>query len=151
MCDVRQHHEKGKPSADWGLLLGMANSGAPRIAERYVGRSPGTSGLLLPGYSSRYFGLMVSMCIAIMLLLKGPKSYWWENHSLKTERRFIISACCSEVTCLPRCLLYVRIRSYLLGIIRFALPVPSHDFRDKWSVTIGCHVVLPEVFETVVS
>ena len=50
------------------FLLGMANSGASKIAERYVARSPGTSGLLLPGYSSRYFALTVSICSAMTLL-----------------------------------------------------------------------------------
>ena len=33
----------------------------------------------------------------------------------------------------------------------FSLPVPSYDLCDKWSVTIGCHVVLPEILKTVVS
>ena len=50
------------------FLLGIANSRASKIAETYVARSPGTSGLLLPGYSSLYFALTVSICSAMTLL-----------------------------------------------------------------------------------
>lgn len=49
-------------------LTWYANSGASRIAERYVARSPGISGLLLPRYSSRYFALTVSIYNAMILL-----------------------------------------------------------------------------------
>ena len=67
-----EHHKDISCNEQHGvLLLGMANSGASKIAERYVARSPGNSGLLLPGYSSRYFAFTVSICRA-MTLLCGP-------------------------------------------------------------------------------
>lgn len=135
---------------DWVSSLGIANSGAPRMAERYVGRSPGTSGLPLPGYSSRYFGLMVSMCIATMLLLEPSSSYWWRNQSLNTETRSINSACCFEVTWLPRRLYDVRKRSSVLEIDVFSLPVPSYDLCDKRSMTIDGRVLPSKILEILV-
>ena len=84
------------------FLLGIANSGASRIAERYVARSPGISGLLLLGYSSRYLGLTTSICRAITVLCGPLTMLRLINQALKTERRFIISRCCSEVTSLPK-------------------------------------------------
>lgn len=130
--------------------LGIANSGALRIAERNVERRPGTSGLTLPGYSSRYLGLMVSMWSAMRLLLEPLSSYVRRNQSLNTARRFIISACWAGVTWLPRCLDDVRWRYWVLEIGGYYRPVPSYDFCDERKMAMGSRVLPSEILETLV-